>query len=952
MAQIQPTTEALRLLAGCTSRSTDVNDIFKTLGYFLDSFTIEMPDRERAFHLVQQTGASKLEHISLFIRYFVCLSSNNVLVDDVAYVFVDRMVGSKTHWVLDPLLDLRTPITDIFGSNIFVCAAGLGAVDAVHFLIARGIDVDAAAGVFSRRTALEEAVNLRHLHVVELLLNAGADPKNQVLSEHSLLYSALGGDHGLEILKMLVNKGADVNAVQDRLGRRKPLLVQAVHLGDYEIMRFLLEAGANVNAFDTFLGTALRTAAAEKDIEAVQILIDAGAEIDAPTGDLACEAAEFARSTMARRTPIQQASLTGNTEIVQLLVREGADVNAFLWTFPQNPLRWEGYGKYQRERYDRDAFWDPPPSVLMTPLQAAVLRENAVIVRMLLFAGAHVDAKGYGDTPFQMAAAMNQAKIMQILLRHGADVNAPAADERGMTALQVAAGAGNSELVRNLLDSGSKINAAASPSEGRTALQAAAENGNVDLAKILIRAGADVNADASPKGGRTCLQAAVEHRHVEMVFMLLNEGADVNASAATISGGLTALQAALWPFDKNDRESDVRSNEQYQNAIFETLINAGADYRSPSSPQEGIVGAVLSKRHDLVRWCLLRGADPNSPAGRKTALGAAVLQGSDQLVTLLLNEGADVNGHCEMYPKCKLTLWTALHVAAWTGRIEIANLLLQAGAEINMPLPRPGIPTALQSAIAGNRVAMVQFLLIKGADPNAFGAESRETCSKRFHNFVHMEILNALAIAGGDFNRIINVYELDFHGEVIQKALDSGALMHWTAEQKGHLLLGPAQDGYTEQIEAILDAGADVNAPAAHYCGRTALQMAADWGQTDAVILLLSKGADVNAPAAYHRGMTALQGAATDGSPKMAFVLLEAGAEINAAPAVEHGMMALEAAAAHGRLDIISLLLKNDHDVEGMELRCELAALLAESAHHKVIARVLREHRADQDNTQ
>ena len=947
MAQIHPTTEALRLLAGCTAASTNVNEIFTELGYPLENFTSEMPDREHAFHLVPQTGTSKLEHICLFIRYFVCLSSNSVDYD-ATYDFVKRMDRSKTHWVLDPLLELRTPTTEIFGSNILVTAAGLGAVDLVRSLISKGIDVDAAAEDTPRRTALERAVKLQHTRVVELLLDAGADPKNQILSEHSLLYNALEGDHGLEILKLLINKGADVNAVQDDLEHRKPLLVQAVRLGAYEIIRFLLEAGANVNALDPILGTALRTAAA-KDVDAVQILIDAGADIDAPTGRLACEAAELARSTMARRTPIQQASLTGNIEIVQLLVSEGADVNAFLCEGSHNPHRWKDYGKYQRERYEQHDSWNPPPSVLMTPLQAAILRENAVIVRMLLCAGAHIDTKGHGDTPFQMAAAMNQTKIMQILLRHGADVNASAADERGMTALQVAAGAGNCELVQNLLDSGSKIDAAASPSEGRTALQAAAEHGNVDLAKMLIRAGADVNADPSPKGGRTCLQAAVEQRHVDMVSMLLNEGANVNASAATISGGITALQAALWPFEENEDELDIPRNEQSQIVVFEALINAGANFSSPGSRQEGIVGAVLSERHDLVRWCLHGGADPNSSAGGMTALGAAVLKGSDQTVKLLLDGGADVNASCEMHCSGhKLTLWTALHVAALTGRIKIASILLQAGAEINMPLPRPGIQTVLQCAIAGDCITMVQFLLNNGADPNAFELESRESCWKPFHSSVHMEILNTLVIAGGDVNRIGNVYELEIEEKVIQKALDSGALMHWTAEQKGRLLQRLVELGHTDQIEAMLDAGADVNTPAAHHSGKTALQMAADWGLTDVIILLLSKGADVNAPAAYHWGMTALQAAAVEGSPKNVYVLLEAGADINAAPAVEHGRTALEAAAERGRLDVIYLLLKNDHDAEGIELRCERAALLAESSHHKVIARVLREHGAGQ----
>ena len=945
--QIEPPTEALRLHTGWTSTSNDASDIFNTPNYDLKDIMIEMRDHERADNLLQRRGPFKLEEMSLFIRYFVYLSSNNLLDDKRIDKLVEWMVESKTQWVLDLLLDLRTPTTEIFGCTIFVSAAKLGDIDLVRSLIARGIEVDASAGPVIRRTALEQAVRCQHPRIVEILLDAGADPKRQRNSEDWLLNAIPKGPHELEILEMLFNKGANVNETN--------VLTNAVVAGNHKIIRFLLEAGADIDAVDRHHGTALQRAVLNGDVESVQILIDGGADIDATAGYLAFRHERYS----LLRTPIQQASLDRNAEIVQILVNEGADVNDFGWGDYDDLDAWEKYRRDQWESYDTTEDTEWYRDIMMTPLQAAVFGRDAAIVQILLDAGAHVDLKGFGDTPFQMAAALNEAKIVQILWTYGADVNASATHEGGKTALQAAARAGNFELVKDLLVFGSEINATASPSGGRTVLQAAAESGNVDLAKFLIEAGANVNAYASPESGRTSLQAAVEHGHVEMVLMLLSEGADVNGFAATISGGLTALQAALWPFDEYDEKPGVWRNEQAQNVILEALFDAGADLNAPSSPQRGmttIVGAVLSGRADLVRWCLFRGSDPNISAGGTTALGAAVLRGSDDLVTLLVEAGADANAYCEMYyPKFaarECTLWTALHVAARTGRIEIANLLLQAGAQINMPLPHPGLPTALQAAIAGDSVTMVQFLLNKGADPHAFGAQSHTTNGRSLRRGLDMEILNALAVAGGDLNRIVEVYWLNIAEEVMQKSLDSGALIHWPAEQKGYLLQFVIQRGYTDLVQEMLDAGADINAPAVRYYGRTALQQATEKGYTNIVTLLLSCGADVNAPAGYWGGITALQGAALSGNLKIVLTLLQAGAEINAPPAVKYGRTALQAAAEHGRLDIVSLLLENDHDTEGKELRCEDAAGFAEREGHKVIARILREHKAGQGTTE
>ena len=118
-----------------------------------------------------------------------------------------------------------------------------------------------------------------------------------------------------------------------------------------------------------------------------------------------------------------------------------------------------------------------------------------------------------------------------------------------------------------------------------------------------------------------------------------------------------------------------------------------------------------------------------------------------------------------------------------------------------------------------------------------------------------------------------------------------------------------AEDGNLEMVELLIRAKADVNAPPGNL-SFTALQMAARSGHLKILARLLIAGANVNAPAAENGGLTALQAAALFGHLIVVRKLLSSHADINAAPAKFGGCTVMEVAKLTGNLDVMEILLK------------------------------------------
>jgi ankyrin repeat protein len=211
-------------------------------------------------------------------------SSGQVVTNDMATYYMtpsqSRAISSHLGW--PDGADGMTPL---------LRAAKSGDSDNVRSLIAAGADVNAKD--FKGETALMKAVLNAPVSTVVALIAAHADvsAKNKE-GETALTYAVNCGC--ADCAKALIAAGADLNPVDKTLGRTP--LMEAAHWlrrGEehrqqnqelIDCMKVLIAAGANVNVkSDNFFfpGTALIFAVQARNLEAVQMLIAAHADVNA-----------------------------------------------------------------------------------------------------------------------------------------------------------------------------------------------------------------------------------------------------------------------------------------------------------------------------------------------------------------------------------------------------------------------------------------------------------------------------------------------------------------------------------------------------------------------------------------------------------------------------------------------------------------------------------------------
>jgi ankyrin repeat protein len=443
------------------------------------------------------------------------------------------------------------------------------------------------------RRALYSTKYLRDLSMIRFLVENGADvnPQYRIYRNRT----SISKSHNIPPQEHLSSPQMELSVLQNAIWENSTV----------DAVKILIDGGADINAPDGILGNALTIAVKKLNLEIVQLLVENGVNIDAQGG-------EYGNAL--------QAASTKGMEIVKYLVENGANIKV------------KG-GKYGGA------------------LQAAAYHQNWDVLRFLVQNGADINASGPYGSILQIAAYRNDKKTFEFLMKNGVDINAQGSGYGN--ALQAAA-TGSLNIVEVLYKAGLDVN-----TQGGyygNALQAAAHRGDESIFLFLI----DKKANVHAQGGRygTALQAAAQRGRSRIVDLLIHKlKVDVN-----VQGGFyhTALQAAC---------AAVRDR-----GVVDLLVHKGAEVNARGGKYNTALQAAALRNLDNVELLIENGADVNAQGGYfGNALQAAATRNLGTVEFLILN-GADVNAQGGHHGN-------ALQAAKANGKSSIVRLLLQHGAK-------------------------------------------------------------------------------------------------------------------------------------------------------------------------------------------------------------------------------------------------------------------------------
>ena len=306
--------------------------------------------------------------------------------------------------------DINT--TDEKGNTALHLATQNNDLELTKFLIQKGADVNAKDS--SKNPPLHYAAMKDNIAFMQLLIENGADVNISLeelrhiqyideptrfrvaIKTQSLLLWVMKMKGGDQLAKLIIEKGADINTTDEKGNTALHLATQN---NDLELTKFLIQKGADVNAKDSSKNPPLHYAAMKDNIAFMQLLIENGADVNISLEEL--RHIQYIDGPTRFRVAIKTQSLLlwvmkmkGGDQLAKLIIEKGADV---------------------KTTKDKDG---------ETPLHCAVAFNSSELVELLLKKGAYINAKNHkGKTPLSYAIFNKNTELIKLLLENGAEAH-------------------------------------------------------------------------------------------------------------------------------------------------------------------------------------------------------------------------------------------------------------------------------------------------------------------------------------------------------------------------------------------------------------------------------------------------------------------------------------------------------------------------------------------------
>ena len=608
-----------------------------------------------------------------------------VIINDIPLTMEDKDNLSLMEAVMQKLLS--------YNSTALLFACERGDFSTVQLLLSRNLD-EGSTGLMMLATyiaALMTASRYGHHQIVELLLSKVPDIDIQDNNGRTALIRASCHGHH-KVVELILNEAPDID-IQDNNGCTALLL--ASHHGHHQVVELILNKILNINIQNRDGWTALMSAIYNGHHQVVELLLNKNPDINIQDND--------------GWTALKFASRYGHHQVVELLLNKDPDINIQDndgWTALKFASRY-GHHQVVELLLNKDPDINIQDNDGWTALISASCYGHHQVVELLLNKDPDINIQDNDGWTALMSAIYNgHSHVVKLLLNKDPDINIQ--DNDGWTALKFASRYGHHQVVELLLNKDPDINI--QDNDGWTALISASCYGHHQVVELLLNKDPDINIQDND--GWTALMLASRNGYHQVVELLLSKDPDINIQNNNSDSAFTITMVSSYfiiteVFDITpDRRIQLLNQLHSGNyiKILQLLLNCHHINHTDGRNLHSLAVAAKFNNFDavtiLIEKCSI------TPEHIIRAFTAACYEGHSSMIihlsekiTILSNnerkllvaaaEGdlgilIDILCFIGMSPNTALVAGiTSLMIAASCGHIELVDVLIQVGADVN-----------------------------------------------------------------------------------------------------------------------------------------------------------------------------------------------------------------------------------------------------------------------------